>query len=116
MRRRESRAAPEQRATPARLSITSRPGGCGCRDRSLVMTPSPSIRGMTAQRGRPFPGPDLGFAASVRGFLHFLHTTAVNKVAGLSEEPARRTPLPTSPAVSPLGLVQHLTAVYRQHL
>ena len=49
-------------------------------------------------------------------FLQFLHTTAVTKLAGLTEEQARRAPLPTSPSVSCLGIVKHLTAVQRQHV
>ena len=50
------------------------------------------------------------------GFLQFVHTTAVNKLAGLDEQQARATPLETSPVMSPLGLIKHLTAVQRQHL
>jgi len=52
----------------------------------------------------------------VLGFLGFLHTTAVNKLSGLGEDQARHAPLPTSPSVSPLGIVKHLTAVQRQHV
>jgi uncharacterized damage-inducible protein DinB len=46
-------------------------------------------------------------------FLTFLRITAVNKVAGLSRELAAATPLPTSPVLSLLGVVKHLTAVER---
>ncbi len=40
----------------------------------------------------------------------------MNKLDGLTEEQARATPLASSPSVSPLGLVKHLTAVQRQHI
>lgn len=66
-------------------------------------------------RVREWPAPDLNLPEAVLSFFEFLHATAVNKVAGLSEEQARSTPLASSPAVSPLGLVKHLTAVQRQH-
>lgn len=46
-------------------------------------------------------------------FLQFLRATAVNKVAGLEAEQAVATPLPTSPRMSALGVVKHLTAVER---
>ncbi len=69
-----------------------------------------------APRPRDFPARSLDLRASVIAFLEFVHTTAVNKLAGLTEAQARRTPLPTSPAMSPLGLVKHLTAVLRQHV
>lgn len=49
-------------------------------------------------------------------YFRFVHTTAVNKLDGLDEEQARATPLPTSPVMSPLGLIKHLTAVQRQHI
>ncbi len=46
-------------------------------------------------------------------FLAFLRATAVNKVAGLSRASAAATPLPTSPRMSALGVLKHLTAVER---
>ncbi|MBP2338165.1 putative damage-inducible protein DinB [Saccharothrix coeruleofusca] len=46
-------------------------------------------------------------------FLTFLRLTAVAKVEGLSREQAAATPIPTSPAVSALGVIKHLTAVER---
>ena len=67
-------------------------------------------------RDRPFPEKDLPLDESVLGFLQFVHTTAVNKLQGLTEEQARATPLATSPVMSPLGLVKHLTAVQREHI
>lgn len=67
-------------------------------------------------RPRDFPDRSLPLLPSVLAFLDFVNVTAVNKVAGLSEQQARSTPLPTSPVLSPLGLVKHLTAVQRQHL
>lgn len=51
-----------------------------------------------------------------REFLDFLRITAVNKVAGLSRELASATPLPTSPVLSALGVLKHLTAVERYWL
>ncbi|MEV0680630.1 DUF664 domain-containing protein [Actinosynnema sp. NPDC050436] len=46
-------------------------------------------------------------------FLHFLRLTAVSKVEGLDFEHASATPVPTSPVVSALGVLRHLTAVER---
>jgi hypothetical protein len=71
---------------------------------------------LLAERDRPWPDNDADLAGSVLGFLQFLHTTCVNKVAGLDEAQARATPLATSPAMSPLGVLKHLTAVQRQHV
>jgi hypothetical protein len=69
-----------------------------------------------AARPREFPERGLALFDAVVAFLEFVHTTAVNKLAGLTEEQARCTPLTTSPAMSPLGLLKHLTAVLRQHV
>src|SRR2546423_7247807 len=46
-------------------------------------------------------------------FLAFLRATVVNKIAGLSPELAAATPLPTSPHMSLIGVIKHLTAVER---
>ncbi|MEJ3748288.1 DinB family protein [Actinomycetes bacterium KLBMP 9797] len=46
------------------------------------------------------------------GVLDFLRATVVNKVAGLSEQQARSTPVPPS-TMTPIGLVKHLTAIER---
>lgn len=67
------------------------------------------------ERERDWPGQDLEVPQAIMAFFQFLHTTCVNKVAGLSEEQARTAPLANSSVVSPLGLVKHLTAVQRQH-
>jgi Protein of unknown function (DUF664) len=68
-------------------------------------------------RDRPWPPPeDSTLRESVIGYFDFIHTTAVNKLDGLDEEHARATPLSTSPVMSPLGLIKHLTAVQRQHI
>ena len=67
-------------------------------------------------RDRPWPDRDLPLDGSVVGYFQFVHTTCVNKVAGLDEEQARATPLPSSPVMSVLGLIKHLTAVQRQHI
>lgn len=71
---------------------------------------------MIEARERPFPDRDLDLMSSVFAFLTFLERTAVNKVSGLTEEQARATPLATSPHMSLLGLLNHLTAVQRQHI
>jgi len=49
-------------------------------------------------------------------FLTFLRITAVNKLAGLDARAAARAPLPTSPAMTLVGVVKHLTAVEREWL
>jgi hypothetical protein len=67
-------------------------------------------------RDRPWPDNLATLPESVVGFLQFVHTTAVNKLDGLTEEQARATPLSTSPVMSPLGLIKHLAAVQRQHI
>ena len=67
------------------------------------------------ERERDWPSADVDVAGAILGFFQFLHTTCVNKVAGLSEDQARATPITTSDAMSPLGLIKHLTAVQRQH-
>lgn len=46
-------------------------------------------------------------------FLTFLRSTAVAKVEGLGWADASATPVPTSPVVSALGVLRHLTAVER---
>ncbi|MFE9751403.1 DUF664 domain-containing protein [Saccharothrix saharensis] len=46
-------------------------------------------------------------------FLTFLRLTPVPKVEGLSWADASATPIPTSPVVSALGVLRHLTAVER---
>jgi uncharacterized damage-inducible protein DinB len=49
----------------------------------------------------------------LREFLQFLRITAVNKVADLDPDKARATPLVTSPLMSLLGIIKHLTSVER---
>jgi uncharacterized damage-inducible protein DinB len=46
-------------------------------------------------------------------FLRFLRITAVRKVSGLNAELASATPFPSSPYMSALGVIKHLTAVER---
>lgn len=61
---------------------------------------------------RAWPDPRTGDEPTVRlRFLDFLRATAVNKVAGRTREQAAATPLPSSPRMSALGVVKHLTAV-----
>jgi uncharacterized damage-inducible protein DinB len=48
-----------------------------------------------------------------REFLAFLRITAASKVEGLDPAPARLAPIPTSPVVSAMGVLKHLTAVER---
>lgn len=67
-------------------------------------------------RTRSWPDREASLRESVVAFLDFVHTTSVNKLAGLTETQARATPLSTSPTMSPLGLIKHLTAVQRQHI
>ena len=45
--------------------------------------------------------------------LHYVQDTAVLKVSGLTEAQARRTPLPTSPLMSPANVLNHLRWVER---
>ncbi|GAA3033171.1 DinB family protein [Actinokineospora globicatena] len=49
-------------------------------------------------------------------FLAFLRATALIKTTGLTPAQATETPLTTSPLMSVLGLVKHLTAVERYWL
>ena len=67
-------------------------------------------------RSREWPDREATLAESAIAFLDFVRVTSINKLAGLTEEQARATPLPSSPAMSPLGLIKHLTAVQRQHI
>lgn len=63
---------------------------------------------------RTWPDPLSGDELTVQlRFLAFLRATAVNKVAGLTREQAVATPLPSSPRMSALGVLKHLTAVER---
>lgn len=71
---------------------------------------------MIDPRPRDFPPGGTTLPEAVVDFLGFVQTTTVNKLAGLSEEQARATPIPSSPLMSPLGLVKHMTAVLRQHI
>lgn len=45
--------------------------------------------------------------------LHYTQDTAVIKVSGLSDEQARTAPLPTSPLMTPAGVMNHLRWVER---
>lgn len=67
-------------------------------------------------RLREWPASDLTLLQSVVAFLEFVSVTAINKLEALSEDQARATPLVTSPAMSLLGLIKHLTAGQRQHI
>lgn len=49
---------------------------------------------------------------TLTGLLDFLRATAVNKVAGLTEEQARRTSVSPS-TLTPLGVVKHLAGTER---
>jgi len=48
-----------------------------------------------------------------REFLTFLRITAASKVAGLDPAQGALAPIPTSPVVSAMGVLKHLTAVER---
>lgn len=65
---------------------------------------------------REWPASDGTLLASVIAFLGFVSVACVNKLEGLSETQARATLLLSSPAMSLLGLVKHLTAVQREHI
>jgi uncharacterized protein DUF664 len=67
-------------------------------------------------RSREWPDREASLPESAIAFLDFVRVTSINKLAGLTEEQARATPLPSSPVMSPLGLIKHLTAVQRQHI
>jgi hypothetical protein len=63
---------------------------------------------------RVWPAPDAHDELRLlTDFLTFLRLTAVSKVEGLSWADASATPIPTSPVVSALGVLRHLTAVER---
>lgn len=68
------------------------------------------------EREREWPDRGLGVEGSVLAFFDFINVTARNKLAGLTEAQVRATPIKTSPVMSPLGLIKHLTAVQRQHI
>jgi hypothetical protein len=60
---------------------------------------------------RKRPAQDGDELATLAGVLDYLRGTIVNKVAGLSEEDAHRTPVRST--MTPAGLVKHLSAVER---
>ncbi|MBE1471918.1 putative damage-inducible protein DinB [Kibdelosporangium phytohabitans] len=65
-------------------------------------------------RERSWPEEDTGDELRLLSeFLTFPRLTAVNKAAGLDRSTAVATPWPTSPNMSILGVIQHLTAVER---
>jgi hypothetical protein len=55
-------------------------------------------------RPRSFSERGLTVEAATLSFLAFIQTTAVNELAGLRDDEARRTPLETSPVMSLLRL------------
>lgn len=71
---------------------------------------------MISPRPRPVPERGLAVDESLVEFLRFLNTTAVNKIAGLTESQAMARPISSSPDLSLAGLLKHLTAVQRQHI
>lgn len=58
------------------------------------------------------PPEDAGEPETLTGLLDFLRDTVVNKVAGLTDEQARTRTVPAS-ALTPAGVVKHLTGVER---
>jgi len=58
------------------------------------------------------PPEDGGERETLVGMLDFLRATVVRKVAGLTDEQAAGRPVPAS-ALTPAGLVKHLTGVER---
>ncbi|MEU5696997.1 DinB family protein [Actinosynnema sp. NPDC020468] len=67
---------------------------------------------MSSRRTWPEPAAEDELRLALE-FLDFLRLTAVAKVEGLSDRQAAATPLATSPVVSALGVLRHLTAVER---
>jgi uncharacterized damage-inducible protein DinB len=68
---------------------------------------------MTEPSGRvdpPFNGDER---TQLLNWLDFHRATVHVKCAGLTDEQARRAPLPASPSMSPIGLVSHLYWVER---
>jgi hypothetical protein len=61
---------------------------------------------------RKRPPQDAPERDTLTGLLDFLRATVVNKVAGLRDEQAFRTPIPPS-RLTPAGVVKHLTGVER---
>ncbi|MFD4670571.1 DinB family protein [Lentzea sp. NPDC058450] len=55
-------------------------------------------------------------AALAGEFLDFLRKTVVLKVEGLTRDQAAAAPIPTSPGLTALGVLKHLTAVERYWL
>lgn len=70
------------------------------------MPPSP------APITRVRPPEDAGERETLTALLDYLRATVVTKVAGLSDADASSPPVPAS-ALTPAGLVQHLTGVER---
>jgi uncharacterized damage-inducible protein DinB len=76
--------------------------------------PNTSSRETVEVRKRSWPSEDaVDELQLLFEFLTFLRVTAVNKAAGLDRSKAVHTPWPTSPKMSILGVIQHLTAVER---
>jgi len=67
---------------------------------------------MIAPVPRTRPPEDAAEPETLTAMLDFLRYTAVNKVAGLTDEEAFRAPLPPS-TLTPAGVVKHLTGVER---
>ncbi|WP_018680333.1 DinB family protein [Actinokineospora enzanensis] len=73
-----------------------------------------STTGTTPELDRSWPANDAADELRLqREFLAFLRVTAVNKAAGLTPAQAIETPLATSPLMSVLAVLKHLTAVER---
>ncbi|GLZ37220.1 DinB family protein [Actinokineospora sp. NBRC 105648] len=76
-----------------------------------------SITGPVPSLERSWPAHDARDELRLQlEFLTFLRITAVNKAAGLTPAQATDTPLPSSPLMSVLGVLKHLTAVERYWL
>ena len=62
---------------------------------------------------RPGAGESWDEQSLLLTMLRYTQSTAVRKVRGLSEELARKTPLPTSPRMAPANVLNHLRWVER---
>lgn len=73
----------------------------------------PCLNELVDVRGRSFPEPQPDERAALTQWLDWQRATVVAKCEGLTDEAARRSVVPTSPAMTVAGVVSHLTVVER---